>query len=312
MGTLQQQESRQVLAVDIGGSKVLCGIVDQTGNVLRTQGEPLDTAKGLDGLTDAIRRCAAPIIRDTAIDAIGATIPGLADAERGLWVYAPFSGLANIPMAQMLADMFHAPVAIENDVNACALAEMRFGACRDTRDFLWVTVSNGVGGAVVLDGRLYTGTHGNAGEVGHLRVEDDPAKTLRCGCGRDGCLEAMASGQGLARRYAEPGITAKDIGARARAGEPKACAAMAQTGVYLGRAIADCVNILNPTAVILGGGVSQDFDLFSEALMQTYQTRVFTRANPDTRILPTALGYHAALLGAATLALEKATPPTPH
>ncbi|MCL1920811.1 MAG: ROK family protein [Kiritimatiellaeota bacterium] len=312
-------QSRHALAVDIGGSKVLCGIVAEDGTVLRAHGEPLDCAKGLDGLTGAIRRCAEAVISHTPpaspqqsnpvnpvkkIDAVGATIPGLADAKRGLWVYAPFSGLSDIPIAQMLAEMFRAPVAIENDVNACALAEMRYGLCRDVRDFLWVTVSNGVGGAVVLDGRLYTGARGNAGEVGHLRVEGDPAKALRCGCGRDGCLEAMASGFGLARRYAEPGVTAKDIGARARAGEPKACAAMAQTGAYLGTAIATCANILNPSLVVLGGGVSQDFDLFSDALTQAYEAHVFARANAGLRILPTALGYNAALLGAATLAFE--------
>ena len=297
-------QARRALAVDIGGSKVLCGVVDETGNVLRAQGEPLDKAKGLDGLMDAIRRCAETALDGQRVDVVGATIPGLADARRGLWVYAPFSGLSDIPIAQMLADVFRVPVAIENDVNACALAEMRFGACREVRDFIWMTVSNGVGGAVVLDGRLYTGAHGNAGEVGHLCVEDDPAKALRCGCGRDGCLEAMASGFGLAQRYAEQGVSAKDIGARAKSGEPKACEAMAQTGVYLGHAIATCVNILNPSAVILGGGVSQDFDLFSDALMRAYQARVFARANPDVCIRQTALGYHAALLGAATLGFD--------
>ncbi|MCL2104937.1 MAG: ROK family protein [Kiritimatiellaeota bacterium] len=312
MEAAKQNESRRVLAVDIGGSKVLCGVVDGTGQVLCSQGEPLDKDTGLDGLMSAVRRCGERVLQQcnpvkktqVGIDAVGATVPGLADAKRGLWVYAPFSGLSDIPIARMLSEMFGAPAAIENDVNACALAEMRFGACREVRDFLWVTVSNGVGGAVVLDGRLYTGAHGNAGEVGHLCVEEDPAKALRCGCGRDGCLEAMASGTGLARRYAEPGVSAKDIGARARAGEPKAREAMARTGEYLGRAIADCVNILNPSAVILGGGVSQDFDLFSDALVRVYRARVFARANPDVRIRQTALGYNAALLGAAALGLD--------
>ena len=295
--------SRRALAVDIGGSKVLCGVVDNAGNVLRTQGEPLDTAKGLDGLMDAILRCGKAALAGEKVDAVGATIPGLTDAKRGLWVYAPFSGLANIPIAEMLAKAFGAPAKIENDVNACALAETRFGACKDTRDFVWVTVSNGVGGALVLDGRLYTGALGNAGEVGHLIVEEDARKALRCGCGRDGCLEAMASGFGLARRYAEPGVTAKDVATRARAGEAKAREAMEQTGMYLGRGIALCANILNPSAVVLGGGVSQAFDLFSDALLREYRGRVFERANPGLKILPTALGYHAGLLGAATLAL---------
>ena len=118
-------ETRRALAVDIGGSKVLCGVVDEGGNVLRAQGEPLDKAKGLDGLMDAIRRCAETALDGQRVDVVGATIPGLADARRGLWVYAPFSGLSDIPIAQMLADVFRVPVAIENDVNACALADAR-------------------------------------------------------------------------------------------------------------------------------------------------------------------------------------------
>jgi len=295
---------KHVLAVDIGGSKLVCGVVADDGTVLRTAGEPLCKEHGLEGLLLAIERCGQAVMGRETLCAVGATIPGLADAVNGLWVYAPFSGLANIPIAALLQERFQLPVAIENDVNACALAEHRWGVCQTIGDYLWMTVSNGVGGALVLRHALYTGSCGNAGEVGHLCVEEDAGKALPCGCGRCGCLEAMASGQGIMKRYGEPGVTAKEIGERARAGEAKASAVMADTGRYLGRAIADCINVLNPAAVILGGGVSLDFDLLEPTLRETVAKRLFTRANPSVILRVTGLGYHAALLGAATLALE--------
>lgn len=297
---------KHVLAIDIGGSKLVCGVVAEDGTVLRTAGEPLCKEDGLEGLLLAVERCGHAVMGTELLSTVGATIPGLTDKVKGLWVYAPFSGLANIPIAELLKERFQLPVAIENDVNACARAEMLWGVCQEKRDFLWMTVSNGVGGALVLRGELYTGTCGNAGEVGHLCVEEDATRALLCGCGRYGCLEAMASGQGLAKRYAEVGVTAKEIGMRAREGEIKACAVMAETGCYVGRAIADCVNILNLEAVILGGGVALDFALFESALQEAYQRRVFTRANPSVKIGVTGLGYHAALLGAATVALDAA------
>jgi glucokinase len=295
---------KHVLAVDIGGSKLVCGIVAEDGSVLRTAGEPLCKEDGLEGLLLAIERCGQAVMGRETLCAVGATIPGLADAVNGLWVYAPFSGLANIPIAALLQERFQLPVAIENDVNACALAERRWGACQAIGDYLWMTVSNGVGGALVLRHALYTGSCGNAGEVGHLCVEENADRALPCGCGRCGCLEAMASGQGIMKRYGEPGVTAKEVGLRARAGEAKAQAVMADTGRYLGRAIADCINVLNPAAVILGGGVALDFDLLEPALRETVAKRLFTRANPSVILRVTGLGYHAALLGAATLALE--------
>jgi len=297
----QSSSSPHILAIDIGGSKIVCGIVDSLGNVARSHTLPRSRNDGLDGMMETLRTCAAHILGHEPVDAVGATVPALADAKRGLWLYAPFSGLANIPIAGLLQKEFNLPAAIDNDVNACALAEMRFGLCRGIRDFVWVTVSTGVGGAVVADGALYRGSYGTAGEVGHLCVEEDPAKALRCCCGRVGCVEAMASGTGLERRYNEEGVSAKDIGRRARDGEVKAIEIFRQTGVYLGKAAAMCINLLNPTTVVFGGGVAMDFDLFSETLRQTCEERVFPEANPRYTLAPTALGYHAALLGAAAL-----------
>ncbi|MCL1909805.1 MAG: ROK family protein [Kiritimatiellaeota bacterium] len=296
--------TRFVLAIDIGGSKVSCGVVDNNGAILRSHTEPRAKDDGVAGMMSTIRFCASCVLGVEPVEAVGATIPALADAQRGLWLYAPFSGMSDIPIADLLRDEFKLPAAIDNDVNACAIAEHRFGRCREIRDFVWMTVSTGVGGAIFADGKLLRGATNTAGETGHLCVEDDPAKALRCCCGRMGCLEAMASGTGLERRYGEAGVSAKIIGERARDGEMKAIDAFRQTGVYLGRAAAMCVTLLNPSAVIFGGGVSMNFDLFADTLHQTCAERVFAEANKNYILAPTALGYEAALLGAACLVLS--------
>jgi len=293
-----------VLGIDIGGSKVLCGVVASDGTILRTHAEPRAKDDGIDGMMAVIRRCADRVLRDEAVTAVGATIPALADAKRGLWLYAPFSKLANIPIADMLQDEFKLPAAIDNDVNACAVAELKFGRCRGVDNFVWATVSNGVGGAIVINGALYYGSTGTAGEFGHVCVEDDPAEVLQCCCGKWGCTEAMTAGPGMVKRYGEAGVSAKEIGARAKRGEAKAIAVYRRTGVYLGRAAAMCVDLPNPSAVIFGGGISMDFDLFSDTLHETCANRVFTEANKNYLLAPTALGYDAALLGAACLAMQ--------
>ncbi len=295
----------KVLAVDIGGSKVLCGVVDENGIVGRTARAEVLQGADAHGLMDLVIDCALQAMHGEAVRAVGVNIPGLADSEAGVWLYAPFSGIENIPVASILRDAFSLPVATENDVNACALAEMRFGCCKGERDFLWVTVSTGVGGAVVMDGAVRKGAFGNAGEIGHIVVEEDPAKALMCGCGRPGCLEAMAAGPGIAKRYGE-GLSAKEVAQRAAVGEPKAAVVMEETGRYLGVALAACANVLNPAKVVLGGGVSEAFSTFQAALGRTLQNRLFVQSNPHLEICATPLGYRAALLGAAAIALCRA------
>ena len=241
------------------------------------------------------------------IQAIGVTIPGLAEPISGTWVYACFSGISNFPIAQILAGKYDKPVFIENDVNACALAEKYFGGCREVENFLWVTVSNGVGGGLVLRNDIFSGSFGNAGEIGHFCVEEDEREAILCGCGNYGCAEAQAAGPSIAKRFRKltgQDATAVEIAGYAKHGSADAIAVYEKTGYYLGKAIAASINLINPGKVILGGGVSQSFELFAPTMYETIQRQIFRDANQNFVIETTQLGADAALAGAAALAIR--------
>ncbi|MBQ1223984.1 MAG: ROK family protein [Oscillospiraceae bacterium] len=159
-----------ILALDIGGSKLLCGIVSEDGKLLAESKKDFPCGYTLDELKSSLAELASPLITSFAPVAAGATIPGLCDPQKGLWVYAPKSGIKDFDIRSFVSEQFAIPLSIENDVNACAVGEKKFGICRDTDDFIWVTVSTGIGGSIFANGMLYSGHSGNAGEIGHIKV----------------------------------------------------------------------------------------------------------------------------------------------
>jgi len=301
-----------VLAIDIGGSKLMMGCVDTAGEIREKITVALNPPVTAQGLTEMVRAGAGQLngVKAGGLRAASVNIPGLADAENGVWVHAPYSGVGNFAVAAEFSEIFGLPVHIENDVNACALAEKRFGLCEAVEHYIWVTVSNGIGGSLVTDGRLYGGYVGNAGEIGHFIVEEDEEAAFLCGCGSRGCLEAMAAGPGIARLYGRlsgrqisPDMRSKEVGELARAGDADAVAAFEKAGHYIGKALSYAVNFVNPEAVVLGGGVMMDDALLMPPLERAFRRFFFRRANEGVRIVKTALGYDAALLGAAAVAL---------
>lgn len=296
-----------IYACDIGGSKLLCGLVTPDGRILDTEKRPLSpnvTVEELEQyLTEHFRLLTArhPEVTPTAC---GMTIPGLADPQTGTWVYACFSGIENYPIALRMSQKLGMHVAVENDVNACAWAEKIFGGCMDCGNYLWVTVSNGVGGGLVLNGQLYSGAFGGAGEIGHIVVEPDGAL---CPCGHRGCLEAMAAGPAISRRYQDATaetLTAAEIADRARQGEAAALAVLQKTGEYIGRGLGKTASLLNLERYILGGGVMQSLDLLEPAIRTAFEREAFARPNQKAVIAKTALAYEAGLLGAAAITLK--------
>jgi glucokinase len=295
----------------MGGSKFVVGLVRASGEILcaeRYVWSGLSPGAVVGDVKGAVERLlkAYPQYRPTVM---GAAIPGLADPRQGIWVESSFSGIRDLPFRRVMEDAFGLPVSLDNDGRACALAEWRFGCCRGIDHFIWITVSNGVGGCVFINGGPYFGGGGNAGEIGHVVVEEGP-EARPCKCGHAGCAEMYASGPALVKNYLSLGgreriggeaPSAKSIDALARRGDKTALAAYEQEGIYLGRAIGAAVNLLNPQKVVIGGGVSLGFDLFRPALERTLQARIYRGANPNLSVEPTALGYHAALLGAAAL-----------
>ena len=294
------------LCLDIGGSKYVVGVIRRDGTIVHKRGGkwPCLTADQvmktlIDESRLVLQECGEQPI------AIGATIPGLTDAERGLWVEASFSGIRNLPICQLLSDAFGLPAYCENDGSAYALAEMVFGCCKDVQDFLFMNVSNGIGGAIVAGGRLLRGATGSAGEFGHCHIVDGGRV---CKCGQQGCLEAYAAGPAIARNYIEAGgepADAKLIAQRAREGCPHAKAVYHKEGEYLGRVLATAINLFNPRRVVIGGGVALAFDLFEESLRNTVSEQIYTSANPHVDICATPLGYDAGLCSGAAIAISQ-------
>ena len=205
--------ARKILSIDLGGSKMLSAIttvsIDSDGarraELSGIARRALSKDSGKEGVWDAILSAVDETMKlvDASwdeIDSIGCTIPGIADPKRGYWVYAPFSGIRDYPIAEELNARYCKPVFADNDVNACAWGEKVFGVCQNVDNYLWITISNGIGGGLVLDGKIYPGKFSGAAEIGHFNVVEDGAL---CGCGNRGCLEATAAGPGIARAYRE-------------------------------------------------------------------------------------------------------------
>jgi len=290
-----------ILGIDIGGSKIVTGVIDDGGNVLYSQKESLPTGTTADSLFVVMKNMCDKIAEKYSFDKIGITIPGLADTENGIWVYAPFSGISNFPIADKVGGIYGKPVYIENDVNACAVAEKYFGCCKNADNFIWITVSNGIGGSVFANGSLYTGCNGNAGEFGHIKVLDDD--NFLCGCGDYGCVEAVAAGPGIKKRYGGT-LTAEQIAIEARKGDTAARDVLYDTGYYIGKALSAAINMLNPEMAVFGGGVSQSFDLIAPGIKDALARYMFKAANKDIKLMQTALSYNAALIGAAAITMR--------
>lgn len=295
-------------AIDFGGTKLMVGLVDGRGAVLEHYTVPTPRELGPEGVLAEAAVQLERLLERRGLSlgdlcGIGSTVPALASSRTGMLVYAPAHGWRDVPFARMLEERFGRPARIANDVNACVLAEARFGVGQGVADFAWVTVSTGIGGGLWLDGRLLEGSGGMAGEIGHIVVEEAGAL---CGCGNRGCLEAMAAGPSIARRAREAGLQVADGKAvfdLARNGNVTALRVLDETAVYLARGLAACVNMVDPELVVLGGGVAESLDLLLPGIEAGLRERVILPGARKTRVVRSGLGYQAALVGAATLVL---------
>ncbi len=294
---------KNIFCVDIGGSKLICGALNLDGEILETYrvDYPKDYAINtiLNYIKDGYQK-----LKHHGFYACGIAVPGLCDYTTGKWLYSPFSGLGGIPITQIISEITSLHTVADNDVNISALAEKYFGVCKNVSDFLWVTVSNGIGGGLYLNNTLYRGQGLSAGEIGHFIVEENGRK---CGCGSRGCLEAHASGASIAAIYNETtnkNLTAKEIADLARNGDTDALAVWQDAGAHIGKAVSYAVNLLNINTVVLGGGAAEAFDLLEPSATKSLNENLFTKANPNVKILHSAPGRFAALMGCAALVLE--------
>jgi predicted NBD/HSP70 family sugar kinase len=301
-----------ILAVDIGGSKYMTGLIAKSGDVIYKK-RRVWGAKSRDDIVEEICEAIDEVIHlysEYEIEAIGLAVPGTVDPNIGAWLSSNNLGISNIPLGEMIRNRFGYPVYIDNDCKACVLAERYFGAGRDCDDFLYVTVSTGVGGALFLNGEIYYGAYNNAGEIGLCVVVEDGRSSKNRS---PGTLEAYAAADGVIQNYLELGgvdlidgefPNGKSITKLATQGDPVALKTFELEGYYLGKVIATVYNILDIKKVIIGGGLSLAYEFFHKTLESTVKKNSFRRDYPALSIESTPLGYDGALIGAAALALR--------
>lgn len=303
-----------VIGIDLGGTKTRVAAVGFDGQVLATgQGptDPHDPKRSLEAMVELARRATAEAGPNPV--AVGLGAPGPLDLAGGRLIESPnLPGWTGFPVVSELRQALGLPVVLENDANAAAVGEHRFGAAAGLSDFFYVTLGTGVGGAVFMDGRLRRGTTGGAGEVGHVQVDPDGPP---CGCGRRGCVEVFAAGPGIARaagqERAEDVFTAAAAGDNT-AGDGSARDALKKAGYALGRGLAAAVTLLDPQAIIVGGGIAgaapDGLAVYLEAADEVIRG-AFVPGGRRIPLVRAALGPDAGVLGAAALAMETAARP---
>jgi glucokinase len=312
---------RAAIGVDLGGTKLAAGIVDRDGAVVRETTSPT-VHESQEELLAALDRAIAGLLVD-GVDAVGVGVPSTIDQTTGRAVSSVNVPLADVDLRDDLSARFDVPVAIENDANAAAVAEHRFGAGRGTRHMIMITLGTGIGGGLILDGRLYRGAVGAAAELGHITLDLDGPRCQGF-CPGLGHFEVLTSGTaagalatriagerpdgGLARAGAARGrIDAKLVSELARAGDPDALEVLDTIGSRLGVALADFVNIFNPEAIVIGGGFAQAGDPLLDPARRVVAERALAPARDLVRIVPAELGARAGMIGAALVAFEALT-----
>jgi glucokinase len=301
--------ARPVLGLDIGGTKLAAGVVAPDGTVHGFVSTPAHAERGPeDGLArlfDLGRRALGEAgVTENELEAVGIGCGGPLDSSAGVLI-APLHlpGWENVTVVERASTEFGRPAALDNDATAAAAAEHRFGAGRGTRNMVYLTISTGVGGGVVIDGVLHRGVSGNGGELGHVTV-DWHGRECR-GCGRRGCLEAYASGTSIAERAREAGMdvaTAADVSTAAAAGDPVAVRIWDETCEALACGITSIANLFEPEVVVLGGGVVRT----GEQLLAPVRRAVGEQAIcAQVKIVAAAFGDAVGVAGAAAIAYER-------
>jgi glucokinase len=313
--------ARAVLALDIGGTKLAAGVVDRSGRVHSFLVAPSHaeqgSAPGLARLFELGRRAVAESGADWAhIEGVGVGCGGPLDVEAGVLLSPPhLPGWRDVPVTALVQQEYDRPAVLENDATAAAWGEHRHGAGAGILNMVYLTLSTGVGGGVVVGGRLYRGSGGNGAELGHVTV-DWRGRMCR-GCGRNGCLEAYASGTSIAERMQEAlsrtdgdrpsrnGLTAADVVAAAKAGDPVATDVWRETIDALACGLTSIVNLFEPELVVLGGGVSRSGEQLFVPVREWVRAHAIAPAGRAAEIVPAALGDHVGVVGAAAIAYDR-------
>jgi glucokinase len=315
-----------ILGIDLGGSKILTAVVKSEGEVLSSNESTTRATEGRDIVIQSIVDSAHSAMKQASctiseISAIGIGAPGISNPEAGILFTSPnLPGWRNVLLRDIIQNKLDKKAFLINDANAAALGELYFGAAHGTHNFIYITLSTGIGGGIVIDGKIYTGAIGTAGEIGHMTIDDNGPL---CNCGNKGCWEALASGTALAReakrrikegaktsvlKYTEGDlekVTAQIIHSAAEQGDKLAKDLIARTGYYVGVGVANLINIFNPELIVIGGGLSNIGDMLLKPAFKVAAERSYKEAFQAVRLVSAGLGRNSGVLGAAAFALQE-------
>lgn len=308
------------IGIDVGGTKVLGGVVDESGVIISIARKDTPRQGGA-ALTQVIAEIAKELLADHEVSSIGVSAAGFVSSDRKTMLATPnIADWNGVNLDYELTQLIGLPVVIENDANAAAWGEAKFGAGKNQNHMMMLTVGTGIGGGIIVNGALYRGAFGIAAEFGHIRVVPDG---LLCGCGARGCFEQYASGKALLRHAREAisatpeiarnllsrgdgtvaGLTGKAITEAARDGDRVALAAFNTTGQWLGAGIASLSVILDPACVVIGGGVIDAGEILLKPTRESLERNMpFSGMHPFPQIIAAELGNKAGLVGVADLA----------
>jgi glucokinase len=320
----QNADHRPVIGIDLGGTKIRSVVTRTDGEIIGEDVRPTDADEGKDAvigrlIASAQAAVVASGLNFSEIVAAGVTAPGTVDFDEGILYQPPnLPGWDDVPLAKLLAGPLGCPVFLENDANAAAYGEWRYGAGKGLRHMIYLTVSTGIGAGLILNRALFRGADGAAGELGHMTIDvNGPPHN----CGMVGCLEVLASGTAIARMAHEmvaaggspalarlaaerQELTAAEVDIAAEAGDPGASEILDRAAGYLGVGLANFINIFNPEAIVIGGGVSRIGPRLLEPAFKLAKSRAFKL--PSARVVLTLAGLEgkAEVLGVAALARD--------
>lgn len=323
---MQQLRQRPVLAVDLGGTKIVAAAVAPSGKLLSRAYCLTLADKGPNAVIDRLISVACSAVdraklKTADLDGVAIAAAGILDTTKGIVTTSPnLPRWRNVHLQAIVFERMNLATYLVNDASAAALGEHRFGVGKGLDNLVYLTVSTGIGGGIIMDGRLYEGTDGCAGELGHMIIE---ANGPKCNCGNYGCLEVLASGTAMAREAMSrikngeasaivqlvggvlDNVTAETVARAARRGDALACQVVTQSATYLGIGLANLVNIFNPQMIVIGGGVSRIGGMMLRPARKVMKDMAFKLPAHTARIVKSRLGYDAGILGAAAYVYER-------
>lgn len=311
---------KHLIGVDIGGTKIMGGVVSDDGELLMSFKKPIP-ATSAQVLVEVVKEVIGELLtRNPDVLGIGLGVAGLVDWEEGMVIFSPNLPLKGVPLREKVHKCFGLPTFVDNDANVAALGEWCYGAGGGASNLVFIILGTGIGGGIIIDGKVYRGTRGYAGEIGHMVV--DPQGPL-CGCGNHGCLEALASGQAIAARAKEAitggrassilelaggkveDITAKTVTTAAGKEDVLGREILSEAGRMLGIGLANLANVFDPEIIVVGGGLAEAGELILSPAREELEKRVMNLDSRGVEIVQAKLGTEAGVIGAATMALEE-------